>query len=331
MASPYVHYTKLTKMIVKKEMEEAARANGTAAPKMIEVLKEVKRRWEALSDEERKAYEDERKAYSSEARHSLLSNLEQRDVPQTLRKQFEDIIPKKPPTAVQLFAKEHPPTSSKSGRSAELRVEEAWAATSSAERERFETEAARLQAEYQKRYKEWQTTPEYAQICKAEEVESRKREQARSAEMALAAKRPRVEKEKTPVRFTYGEEEIASTPAITVVSKGAKKKSAASAASSATAPAAANEVPPEILQEAEDMKMKAAFLNLSQRPEILNSQCSHREILAALKRCGGLVNPAKRALLADVEAEATKAENAAVAASKLASMPEGLLSAAGTQ
>merc|ERR1719433_1351779 len=53
----------------------------------------------------------------------------------------------------------------------------------------------------------------------------------------------------------------------------------------------------KVLKEASKLGMAAALENLAGRAEIISSRKGARAVLDALKASGGLVNPAKRALL----------------------------------
>merc|ERR1712113_1370596 len=53
----------------------------------------------------------------------------------------------------------------------------------------------------------------------------------------------------------------------------------------------------KILKEATTLGYAAALENLASRPEVVSSKKTARAVLDASKKSGGLVNPAKRALL----------------------------------
>merc|ERR1712046_54304 len=110
-------------------------------------------------------------------------------------------------------------------------------------------------------------------------------------------------KESTPAKGV-------STPAKVSMEVSTPAKTTSSAAPSATTakkargpvktaatqePSKETKMDPEVLKEAQGLGYERALLNLASRQEVANRKPS--ELLAALKKSEGLVNPAKNALL----------------------------------
>merc|ERR1712039_484324 len=139
---------------------------------------------------------------------------------------------------------------------------------------------------YQKQHREQQKVVEQAkklaeQMRAQQELEEKKREQKESR---TAKKRAlTVGAVSTPPKRGRVSEQ--STPPSTGT-KSSKEKQVTMM-----------QIDAKILKEASTLGYAAALENLASRPEVVSSTKTARAVLDALKKSGGLVNPAKRALL----------------------------------
>merc|ERR1712050_751898 len=125
-----------------------------------------------------------------------------------------------------------------------------------------------------------------AELWKQEqELEEKRREQNRRKERNRTAKKRALAagEEWTPPKRVKGSEPSTPEP---IVTKPCKDKKATML-----------QLDDKILKEASNLGFTAALENLASRPEVISSKKSGRAVLDALKVSGGLVNPAKRALL----------------------------------
>lgn len=217
-----------------------------------------------------------------------------------------------------------------SHRSLRDKLSEFWKACSLDERRPFQESALKAQIEFLSEQRAWQASPECAEIEQAkriqEEQDRRKEvmreaeEAAQSAKRAEAAQqaladakaemsRARVTPQKRPAP-------LALSPAAESAQK-AKRPATAARPTSATRPTAAaatvkkdaaakapvaklgSKLSDQAVLAARKVGLEEALRNLAARPEVAKSGKTGEQILSALQAAGGLVNPAKRALLGE--------------------------------
>jgi len=296
--SAYWIYSSSVREEVTKESKE--KNNGKAG--LGDIAKIIAGRWAAMPEAEKKPFEDKAEEDKRRYEAEMQAFNEASDPAGLLRKKYEHLIPKRPKTGYFLFmqdaAKREKATESLKAEGSEAnmkqltaRLAEMWKAAPAEERAGYEEQSQKERAEFLERQKTWQATPEFAEIEKAEKemAERRKAAEADAPAEAKGTKRGRkAEGEKTPSPKKAKAEAEAGKP--TPAARSAKR-----AKHSPEAPEPA--IDAEVLAEAGKLGFEAPLKNLAGRPEVVASGKQSREILAALKASGGLVNPAKRALL----------------------------------
>jgi len=273
-----------------------------------EIAKEVSARWNALPAEERKVFEDKAAADKERYMAEMKDYNAACDPAAALREKYADLIPKRPASAYSLFCqddkqKEKAAEALKAdGKepSATLlakKLQDMWKDISSEDKISFQQEQTKLHLEFLEKEKVWKATPEFAEVEQAEKLQA---ERKKVVDAAVAQKEAEVKaKEGRQKRMEKSAEkraaqEKAATP---------EKSKAPAAKRARTSPKAATPVPAKaqidasVLAEAAKEGLQQGLENLAARPEVLASGKSARAILDALKAAGGLVNPAKRALL----------------------------------
>lgn len=307
-ASAYFLYNNEIREEVMKEQREK---NGGKA-NLGAVAKEVSIRWAALGEAEKKVHEE--KAAEDRLRYAkeYAAYLEASDPAGTLRKKYQDLIPKKPMTAYFLFSqdaanREKAAEALKAAGTAEpamkqitSKLAEMWKAASAEEKAPFEERCKKEQAEFLEKQKVWQATPQFAEIEKAEKAqEEKKKQEAAEAEQpegeeTKGRKRGRsVAKEAKEAKEPAAKAKEPKEPA----EKKAKAAEAKPARKEKRGAAPEPEIDAGVLAEATKAGLGGSLRNLAARPEIVASGKSSKEILAALQASCGLVHPAKRALL----------------------------------
>lgn len=307
-ASAYFLYNNEIREAVTKEQREK---NGGKA-NLGAVAKEVSVRWAALGEAEKKVLEDkaaeDRQRYAKE----FAAYLEASDPAGTLRKKYQDLIPKKPMTAYFLFSqdaanREKAAEALKAAGTAEPamkqitgKLAEMWKAASAEEKAPFEERCKKEQVEFLEKQKVWQATPEFAEIEKAEKAQEEKKKQE-----AAEAEQPEGEETKGRKRgrSVAKEAKEAKEPAAKAKEPKSPAEKKAKAAEAKPAKKEKKGAAPEpwidagVLAEATKAGLEGSLRNLAARPEIVASGKSSKEILAALQASSGLVHPARRALL----------------------------------
>eukprot|EP00928_Gymnodinium_smaydae_P051161 TRINITY_DN3468_c0_g1_i1.p1 TRINITY_DN3468_c0_g1~~TRINITY_DN3468_c0_g1_i1.p1 ORF type:complete len:318 (-),score=92.56 TRINITY_DN3468_c0_g1_i1:215-1168(-) len=287
---------------VREEVTKASKEKNGGKAKLGDVAKEVSSRWAGLPEAEKKVYED--KAAEDKQRYvaEYKAYLEASDPAGTLRKKYEDLIPKKPMTAYFLFSQDaamrakatealkaagQPEPNNKQIVS---KLGEMWKAASADEKAPFEERYKKDHAEFLEKQKAWQATPEFAEIERAEKAQGEKKKAAEAETDEANGKKRGRSVPKGPGSPSEPKEKKAkaATP------PGAAKKVASK--KTAAAPAGP-EISADVLEEASKLGFESNLRNLAGRPEIIASGKSSSELLAALQTSNGLVNPAKRALL----------------------------------
>lgn len=292
-------------------MKEQREKNGGKA-NLGAVAKEVSVRWAALGEAEKKVLEDkaaeDRQRYAKE----FAAYLEASDPAGTLRKKYQDLIPKKPMTAYFLFSqdaanREKAAEALKAAGTAEPamkqitgKLAEMWKAASAEEKAPFEERCKKEQVEFLEKQKVWQATPEFAEIEKAEKAQEEKKKQE-----AAEAEQPEGEETKGRKRgrSVAKEAKEAKEPAAKAKEPKSPAEKKAKAAEAKPAKKEKKGAAPEpwidagVLAEATKAGLEGSLRNLAARPEIVASGKSSKEILAALQASSGLVHPARRALL----------------------------------
>mmetsp|Transcript_124617 Transcript_124617/g.357933 ORF Transcript_124617/g.357933 Transcript_124617/m.357933 type:complete len:335 (-) Transcript_124617:87-1091(-) len=297
---------------VTKEIKE----KGEGKFKLGDVAKEVGVRWAALSAEAKKPYEEKAEADKQRYAEELRVYLEASDPAGTLRKKYAHLMPKRALTAAARYQQDAAVRAKaeeqlkEAGQEAgakqvDAKVKEMWKAAGEEERKPFEEQATKEKAEFFQKQKEWQATAEFKEIEAAEKLQEERAKAAEAEEKAKAEK----ESAKTPAKRAKKGEKAAetptpkSTPAKRKPAEEAKKEAAPSSAAKRTRTAAKDGAEPgmfldaDIVAEAAKLELEGALRNLAGRPEVAGSGKKPSDLLAALKASGGLVNPAKRALL----------------------------------
>lgn len=281
-------------------MQENRDQNGGKV-KFGEIAKAISARWTALPAEAKKEFEvqaeEEKKRHAKE----LLAFLEATDLAGTLRKKYEHLMPKKPASAYFVFAQDpaqrEKAVESLKAAGAETAIKhvasklgEMWKAAAADVKAPFETSAKEAQAEFLKKQKEWQATPEFAEIEKAatKQAEDQK---VTAGENASEVTPVKMGKRKSLPGVVYGKTE---SPPEKKPKTSPKEKSTRVAKSKAQVDMTIIEE--DVLAEAGKLDMVGALRNLAGRPEVVASGKTSRQIFAALQASEGLVNVAKRAL-----------------------------------
>jgi len=305
-ASAYWLYSNDTREDVNKELKEKNEGKTTFG----DVAKEVSARWQALSESDRKVY-DERAAADKE--RYLAEELvwkEWCDPAGALRAKYKHLMPKKPQSAFSEFcqtaAVRQRATDALTAAGQETgskqisaKLTELWKASSKDDKAPYEDRYWQEHAEFVKAQRAWQGTAEFAEIEKAEkeqeenrrrvEAERLERERKESAKERLAAKK-RAKAGKSEATGKESKDAKAGKSSETENRRPYKIPKHSSAPQEAY-------IDEKVLNEARNLNLELMLKNLASRPEIIASGKKSKEILEALKACDGLVNPAKRKLL----------------------------------
>eukprot|EP00413_Alexandrium_margalefii_P043314 CAMPEP_0204602312 /NCGR_PEP_ID=MMETSP0661-20131031/56572_1 /ASSEMBLY_ACC=CAM_ASM_000606 /TAXON_ID=109239 /ORGANISM="Alexandrium margalefi, Strain AMGDE01CS-322" /LENGTH=383 /DNA_ID=CAMNT_0051613263 /DNA_START=57 /DNA_END=1204 /DNA_ORIENTATION=- len=329
--SAYWLFTTKVREEVTKELKEK---NGGKAS-LGDIAKATKARWEALSSEGKQEFED--KAAEDKKRHAaeLKAYLEASDPAGTLRHKYADMIPKKPMSSYFLFsqdpAQREKATAALKEAGSEAGVKqlasklsEMWKAVSAEEKASFEERHKQEHAEFLKKQAEWQATPQFKEIEEA----ARKQAEQQKEDGGEAAT--------TPTKGAKRSRSAAKTPAAKEakekkeVCKGEAKQAAPAAAKRAKRTGGGKEeeaaaaIDADVLAEASKAGLEGMLRNLASRPEVVAAGKTSREIFKALQASGGLVNPAKRALVGVAGALSTWVLRTAVRDSGLSQWTAGL-------
>jgi len=172
---------------------------------------------------------------------------------------------------------------------------EMWKAASAEEKMTFEERHKREQGEFLLKQKEWQATPEFAEIERAASIQAEKRaadgqegkDEGKSAKRSRSVpKQGKAKESKESPTKDNGQQQSPQS--------AAKKPRRASAARGTTVEPVIDD---DVLTDASKLGLDAMLKNLAARPEVVSSGKTARQMLEALQKAGGLVNPAKRALL----------------------------------
>merc|ERR1711972_257789 len=283
--------------------EENKTKNGGKAV-LGDIAKAIGARWAALPDDGKKEFEvlaeEDRKRYDRE----MQAYLEASDPAGCLRKKYGHLIPKKPLTAYFLFIQDatqrEKATELLKSAGAETahknvnsKLAEMWKTVDADVKKSFEEAAKQAQSDFLTKQKEWQATPEFAEIEKAE------RTQAEQQKVAAAA-----EKESTPVKATKrgrsvpkqsNSPEKAERRGTSDGAKRAKKVTEGMSAKEKQKPAKGKAadvttIDADVLAEAAKLGLDGMLRNLAARPEVIACGKSSREIFSTLQASGGLVN-----------------------------------------
>jgi len=282
---------------VTKELKEK---NGGKAS-LGDIAKATTARWAALSAEDKKEFED--KAAEDKKRHAaeLKAYLEATDLAGTLRLKYADMIPKRPLTTYFLFSQD-PAQREKatvalkeagSDASTKLltsKLAEMWKAASAEEKASFEERHKQEHAEFLKKQAEWQATPQFKEIEEAakKQAEQQKEEGGEVSTPTKGAKRSRSAAKTQSAKNDAAKSEAQQTSPSNVVKR--PRKSVVSKEEEVAIDA-------DVLADASKAGLEGMLKNLASRPEVAAAGKTSRDIFKALQASGGLVNPAKRALL----------------------------------
>merc|ERR1740116_838617 len=285
---------------VREGVTQEIRDKNSGKANFGEVARTMSARWGALSTEEKKEFEDQAEEDKKRYAQELKIYLEASDLAGTLRKKYEHLIPKKPMTAYFLFSQD--PTQREKATAAlkEAGVEtdnkklasklgEMWKAASAEEKMAFQERHTQEQGEFLRKQKEWQATPEFAEIERAASMQAEKKNADGQEEQdeGKSTKRSRSvpkqgkakENKESPTKDKGQQQSLQST---------AKKPRKASAARGTTVEPV---IDADVLTDASKIGLDAMLKNLAARPEIASSGKTARQMLQALQDAGGLVNP----------------------------------------
>mmetsp|Transcript_82827 Transcript_82827/g.192464 ORF Transcript_82827/g.192464 Transcript_82827/m.192464 type:complete len:320 (-) Transcript_82827:60-1019(-) len=290
-ATPYILFGNK----VREDIAQELKAKGDGKASLGDIAKEIAARWAALGEAEKKEFEDlaseDKTRYASEFKVYLESS----DPAGALRAKYAHMIPKKPLTAYFLFNQDPAQreraaaalkeTGSETGnKQITSKLAELWKAASAEEKAPYEERYKQEHADFVKKQMAWQATPEFAEI-------------------EAAAKRQADGKEEVPEKGTKRrggqakpEAKVEATPKVksAVLQVPATSVKRARKAKEETSEVA---VDTDVLAEADKFGLGSMLKNLASRPEVMASGKSSKELFKALQASGGLVNPAKRALL----------------------------------
>lgn len=300
--SAYWLFSGNVREIVTKELKEAC--GGKA--KFGDIAKSIKAKWEKLTADEKKEFEGKAAADKERYAAEMKIYLEASDPAQALRKKYHGKMPEKPPSVFELFSRDEAQrkkavesagaTASDKDITAKLR--EMWKGAIKEEKEPFEAEYKKRHAQFVKEQKEWMTTPEFAEIEKAEKMQEDKKKAQAAVDEAVDVgnkKRPaKVAEIVVPIDTPMNTRSDGGSTATPKTNSAPAKKSRKSV-STDMKPSIVLEVAD--LAEARLLNFESMLRNLATRPELLDNGNTSKDLLTALKASGGLVNPAKYALL----------------------------------
>jgi len=291
----------LSKM--REEVAQELKQQGGKAS-LGDIAKATAAKWAALGEAERKEFEDKAAEDKQRYAEEFKAYLEASDPAGTLRNKYADMIPKKPMTAYFLFSQD-PAQREKAAAAlkdagAEAAVKqlaaklaEMWKGLSSEEKAPFEEKHRQEQSEFLRKQKEWQATPEFAEI----EAAAKKQAEQQKAD-GQEGQEPKAAKRSRSAAKAASPKETAKRGAQESPVSTAKRPKRAAHAKDEEAAA----IDKDVLAEAGKAGLEGALRNLASRPEVAACGKSAHELLKALQASGGLVNPAKRALLASAGA-----------------------------
>jgi hypothetical protein len=289
--SAFHYYQDEVRPAVSAELKEAGRN------RMPEVTKEIVSRWKALPEEERKVYQDksdvDRKRHVKEMTAWVESQGEV-STPKTSKPKVMRYTPRKP-TAPKKPKKTMSAFSYYAG---EERTKLSNEIKERGDKIRLPDLAKEIAAR-------WKALPdEEKKDYQERSVKDRERwtaenkafKQGQTQKRAAARKR-------LAVRLTAKNSMLALKKAAKAGAKKVKPIRARATGKAGKATKRTQEpavtVDPAVLEEAKGKGFDGALMNLAVRPEVLAKAISARKLLDALISSGGLVNPAKRAVLGD--------------------------------
>jgi len=292
--------------------KESREKNGGKA-NMGAIAKEMASRWGALSEAEKKPYEDRAAEDKQRYAKEFAAYQEASDPAGTLRKKYQELIPKKPMTPYFLYTQDAAKrekatealkvagTAEPNNKQLVSKLAEMWKAGSAEEKAPFEERYKKEHAEFLEKQKAWQATPQFAEIEKAEK-EQEERRKAAEAEQPEDTEAKGKKRGRSVAKEAKEAKEPAAKAAAKTKEPAEKKAKPASDAKPAKktdrkSAAPEPEIDASVLAEAAKAGMDGKLRNLAARPEIMASGKSSKELFAALQASEGLVNPAKRALL----------------------------------
>lgn len=299
---------------VREEVTKEIKDKNQGKASLGDIAKATTARWAAMSEEDKKEFEDkaaeDKKRYAEEFK----AYLEASDPAGTLRTKYAHLIPKKPLTAYFLFSQEPAQREKATAALKEAGVEasnkqvtaklaEMWKAASAEEKGAYEERHKREQEEFLKKQMAWQATPEFKEIeeaakKQAEQQQQQQKEEGQEASPSKGTKRSRSAAKTPNAKEAKGEKEAKEAKS----EKAEAQQGPASAAKRPRKSVAAKEEPQvsidaDVLAEASKAGLEGMLKNLASRAEVVAAGKTSREIFKALQASGGLVNPAKRALI----------------------------------
>lgn len=257
-----------------------------------EIAKLMSARWAALGEAEKKVYDEKAAEAKAEHEEKMKEYKEATDPAGCLKKKFEHLIPKRSPGAYFLFTMDETQrqkaaeavkasnggNSDASHKEVTGKLGEIWKAMSAKDREPFEAQHKKAQAEFEQKWKVWEQTPEFAELAKVQaEQKAAEKEAAKQDMFEDAAGKSKESKKRG-----------ASTDSPPTAKRGRAAK---------TTGAAEPVLDEAVIKEAAGLGLEGALKNLAARPKIMESGSSPKELLNALKTTEGLVNKAQHIIL----------------------------------
>jgi len=166
---------------------------------------------------------------------------------------------------------------------------EMWKAASAEEKMAFQERHTQEQGEFLRKQKEWQATPEFAEIERAVSMQAEKKIADGQEEQDEGKNNKR-----SRGKAKQGQESPTKDKGQQSPQSSAKKPRKVSAAKDKIVEPA---IDADVLVDASKLGLDAMLKNLAARPEMASSGKTARQMLQALQDTGGLVNQAKRVLL----------------------------------
>lgn len=303
---------------IREEVLKEAEAESGVKPKLFELTKLLASRWSALPEEEKKVWKERATTDKQRYEAEMLTYSELLDPVGTQRAKCEHLIPKKPRNYFGLFLED----ATNRGKAHGMLIMEGkepckkhlmaklggmWRSASDKEKARFHEQAQKEQLEFDEKQRVWEASPECTELGRVtkeheerlEALEEAARLEREAKEKVIAERnakkaQPKA-KDSTPTK-RQSEGPVASPPDVKKPRVVAAKEKAA-VKEKAEVKEKGPQLDEDVLMEATKLGWESSFRNLATRAEVLASGKTAGEILECLRASGGLVNPAKRALL----------------------------------
>lgn len=281
-------------------------------PSLAMTAKTMGVRWSALTDDDKKVWTDKAAADKQRYDTEMQAQWAVHDPVASLTAKYRDLIPTKPTTAYSAYMQDAQQKDKAvallkadgkevSGKLIAAKLGEIWKSFGAAERAPYQEQQLRENLEFVQKQKEWQSTPEFAELQRVTKEQAAVKKAVEA--MKAADEAARLEKEKQEKRRAMIAQRRATAQAKKAETQKAddptpvKKPRPTSRVSKGAAGPPQPHIDEKVLLEAAKLDMEAGLRNLASRAVVMASGKSSRAILDALKSSNGLVNPAQRTLL----------------------------------